>query len=582
MEDGMEAKVDEWIVRVDETFLRLRWSDRATQEKACQSIEEEHEGEAAAKLRQLFEAERARIEAASFSLAPRIEAGPKPQPKPQEPPPQPVEEEPKKAAVAVVGVVGDLRERYKARLARARAEERRGGVVIALKPQAQAKPEPEEKKATVDRPKEVAGAGTGVARVRTGLTFQHSKSPTGIPASLENAIVAIDAIGAECRYDVFHDRIIVKGHECGVRGDAHENLENITLKVRQAVLERFGFDPSPNFTFDALKLRCLDHIFDPVRDYLDGLRWDGVKRLDNWLVVYCGAEDTPLNRAIGRKMLVAAVRRVREPGCKFDYIVVLEGEQGVGKSSLLRVLAGEENFSDNEILGLHKQEQQEAIQGVWLYEVAELEGLSKSEVTKVKLFASKTVDGARPAYGRSRVDRPRRCIFVATTNEDTYLRDTTGNRRFWPVCVGVIDLDGIRRDRDQLWAEAAIVEAGGEPLVIPQHLWPDVAIQQKARMELDPWEDVLAPVLAGMIRNEHQVPGSFVNASDERGNPEWRASTDFLLTDVLNLPKERQNNNHAKRLAGIMRGLGWIRSEEVMRFGKEVKRGFTKSCGGGM
>jgi predicted P-loop ATPase len=129
--------------------------------------------------------------------------------------------------------------------------------------------------------------------------------------------------------------------------------------------------------------------------------------------------------------------------------------------------------------------------------------------TRVKLFATKTVDGARPAYGRSRVDRPRRCIFVATTNEDTYLRDTTGNRRFWPVQVGVIDLAGVRKDRDQLWAEAAAVEAGGEPLVIPQELWGDVAAQQQARMELDPWEDVLLSVLGRLISRGILVEGSF-------------------------------------------------------------------------
>ncbi len=184
------------------------------------------------------------------------------------------------------------------------------------------------------------------------LAFQRSKHPSGIPPSFENALIAVDMLGAECRYDVFHDRIIVKGHECGVRGDAHENLENITLKVRQTVLARFGFDPSTGYTMDALKAKCLDNIFDPVRDYLDALQWDGVKRLDNWLVRYCGAQDTPLNQAIGRKMLVAAVRRVRQPGCKFDYIVVLESKyQGIGKSSMLKILAGEDNFSDNEIIG---------------------------------------------------------------------------------------------------------------------------------------------------------------------------------------------------------------------------------------
>jgi predicted P-loop ATPase len=421
------------------------------------------------------------------------------------------------------------------------------------------------------------------------VAFQRSRSPVGIPPSFENALIAVDMLGAECRYDVFHDRIIVKGHECGVRGDAHQNLENVTLKVRQTVLGKFGFDPGTTFTMDALKARCLDNVFDPVRDYLDGLQWDGVPRLDRWLVRYCGAEDTPLNRAIGRKMLIAAVRRVRTPGCKFDYIVVLEGPQGQGKSSLLKILAGEDNFSDNEIIGLDKREQQEAIQGVWIYEMAELEGLHKSDVTKVKLFASKTADMARPAYARSRVDRPRRCILVATTNEDTYLRDTTGNRRFWPVkLLGVIlqsdgkrmiDLAGVERDREQLWAEAAVAEAGGEALVIPEALWGDVAVQQEARMEVDPWEDLLVGSLATKMRNGKTINGKFTVAADALGDPEYRVSTDYLLSDVLMLPKERQSNNHTKRLAAVMRALGWNRCEKTIRIGETATRGYRRATG---
>jgi predicted P-loop ATPase len=121
----------------------------------------------------------------------------------------------------------------------------------------------------------------------------------------------------------------------------------------------------------------LNHVFDPVRDYLDGLRWDGVSRVDRWLIDYCGAEDTPLNRAFGRKVLMAGVRRVRQPGCKFDYILTLEGDQGIGKSTMLRILAGgEENFTDSEILGLDKQEQQEAI---WV--VSALRIPSSSEIS---------------------------------------------------------------------------------------------------------------------------------------------------------------------------------------------------------
>jgi len=283
-----------------------------------------------------------------------------------------------------------------------------------------------------------------------------------------------------------------------------------------------------------------------------------------------------LNRAIGRKMLIAAVRRARKPGCKFDYIIVFEGLQGTGKSSVLCILAGDGNFSDAEILGMDKQDQQEAVQGIWIYEIAELEGLSKAEVTKVKLFASKTHDMARPAYGRHRVDRPRRCIFVASTNDDKYLRDTTGNRRYWPIKTPKIDLDGIARDRDQLWAEAALAEATGEALVIPEELWPEATAQQLARMEIDPWEDVLASKLAELEENNRDVKDCFTCANDKGCNPEWRVSTNYLLSRVLFIPKDRQDNRHTKRLAAVMRNLGWTRPETPFRIDTTVCRGFTK------
>src|SRR5262249_34011278 len=222
---------------------------------------------------------------------------------------------------------------------------------------------------------------------------------------------------------------------------------------------------------------------------LDGLQWDGQPRLDTWLTEYCRAEDNPLNRAIGRKVLMAAVRRARTPGCKFDFIVVLEGEQGTGRSTALKILAGEDNFSDAEIIGRWAKEQQELIQGVWIYELAELAGFERADVNKIKLFASKMVDAARPAFGRSRVDKKRRCIFIATTNDDEYLKDETGNRRFWPVRTGRINLGALARDRDQLWAEASVVESTGESLVIPEALWPDAAERQAARLAPDVWDD---------------------------------------------------------------------------------------------
>jgi predicted P-loop ATPase len=411
------------------------------------------------------------------------------------------------------------------------------------------------------------------------VVFQHQKSPSGFAQSFENALAAVDSLGIECRYDLFHDKIVIDQQKLDMKAEVANNLENVTLKIRQKVLDEFEFDPGAQYTFDALRARCMDHLFDPVKDYLDGLQWDGVPRIDGWLQRYIRAEDTPLNRMIGRKMLIAAVRRVKQPGCKFDHIVVWEGAQGQGKSTALRVLAGDENYSDAEIIGLDKREQQEADQGIWIYELAEFEGLSRTEMSSIKVFASKQVDRARPAYGRSRVDRQRRCIFVATTNEDDYLRDKTGNRRFWPVkVIGECDLDALVRDRDQLWAEAVVLEAGGEELVIPREMWPLAEVEQKKRMAPDAWEDAIETRLSTFISKGKNLEGIFCSGGDEAGNPVWRISSEYLLTEVLNLPLERRQDQHTKRLKATMRLLGWERAENPMWFGKVQKRGYWKSC----
>jgi predicted P-loop ATPase len=315
----------------------------------------------------------------------------------------------------------------------------------------------------------------------------------------------------------------------------------------------------------AIKEVARDNAFDPVLDLLDDCqaKWDGVKRIDTWTTVYLGCTDTPLHRAIGWLTLVAACRRARVPGCKFDQITVLEGPEGKNKSTAIRVLAGDENFSDQLILGASEKEVQEQLDGIWMHENADLDGIRRAEVTKIKTFASRQVDRARPAYGRVREDRPRRSIEWGTTNEDIYLLSQTGNRRFWQLKTGKIDIAALKRDREQLLGEAATYESVGESIVLDEKLWEDARDAQELRRVPDPWEDILANMSDNVIRK-----------SDDGYE---RVASAEVLESVLNIPKAQQTSTHGQRLALAMKRTGWERNESglVAIDGRSV-RGYVR------
>lgn len=378
-------------------------------------------------------------------------------------------------------------------------------------------------------------ARAGIAAVSNGWP---DSDRSGLPRpTMRNTAIALRRLGFRFSHDLFRHRKIVNGSL--LNEHAGEISDDACALLRAFVIEEFNFDPRPENVRDAVTQLCLEHTFHPIRQMLDALTWDGAPRVDSWLTAYMGAENTPLNRAIGRIMLIAAVRRVREPGVKFDTIVVLEGRQGTGKSTALRILAGPGNHSDNELLPLDTKSQMEAMEGVWLYELSEMSGLNKSEVERMKAFASRDVDRARMSYGRFSEARGRQTIFVGTTNEHKYLKDRTGNRRFLPVKTGQIDLASLRRDRDQLWAEAAQLEAEGASVVLPQELWAVAAAEQEERLEDDPWQEKLAGVRGTAVGDEVRV------------------LTAELLGHLLAIPIERQHNGHGKRLTALMRELGW-------------------------
>ena len=361
---------------------------------------------------------------------------------------------------------------------------------------------------------------------------------TNLPnRGLQNTQLAIFKLGITCRFDVFRNRMTVSGQVLQTHfGDLSDR---ICLFVRDQIGKVFQFDPGNEMTRDAIVHLCSLNTFDPIRDYLDGLKWDGIPRIDEFLIKFLSAEDTPYVRAVSSITLIAAVRRVRQPGCKFDTIMVWESDQGAGKSTVLKILASPEFFSDQDILALDQKAQMEVMEGVWIFEICELEGMRHTDVNKIKAFASRAVDKARPAYGRVTEQRPRRGILVGTTNDDQYLKDETGNRRFWPVVTGEIDLQGIEIARDQLWAEAAVREAQGESIVLPKELWAAAAVEQAQRVAPDPWRDTLENVKGWAFNGRELI------------------ASQYLMSDELRVSNIQNTNYVAKRLAKVMRGLGW-------------------------
>ena len=365
-------------------------------------------------------------------------------------------------------------------------------------------------------------------------------------ATCANARRALLALEVKCRYDVFHDKHIVEGKIVLPLA----NLDLVVADLRRKIHAAFGFDPGKNNTIDAVEQLCIRNKFNPITDYLDALKWDGTPRLERWLITYLGAEDTELNREFGRLALIAAVRRARKPGTKFDPIIVLEGPMGSRKSMSIEIMAGSENFSDQTILGVRDREVQELLAGVWLYEIAELSNIRKTDTEHMRSFVSRTVDRARKAYGHFRVDLPRTPIFFATTNNDRYLKEA--DRRFWPVKTTTIDIEGLKHDRDQLWAEASMREPGAS-IVLQQELWRAAGIEQEAREEHDPWDDKLANACGTVEEDEERV-----------------SSTD-LLEIVLGIHVSKQRDIDYKRLGKCMRRLGWNGPQNMRISGNQVK-----------
>lgn len=235
----------------------------------------------------------------------------------------------------------------------------------------------------------------------------------------------------------------------------------------------------------------------PIRDYLNGLRWDGIARLDKWLIDYCGADDTNYTREVGKNTLIQAVARSYHPGCRADHVLILEGAQGIGKSSVVRILGGE--YYADIVIDAHNRDTVDAMRGAWFIEFSEMEVSRRAEAQALKAFITRTTDRCRLAYMQFTFDYPRSCIFIGTINPDAmgeYLSDATGNRRFWPVGCSIIRMEALRADRDQLFAEAVARYKKGEAYHIEdKHVLQEAMAEQEKRQTTEPWTDMVMEYL---------------------------------------------------------------------------------------
>ena len=396
-------------------------------------------------------------------------------------------------------------------------------------------------------------------QIRNGhhATYDFSRDDKGRAlAGQYNISKALTRLGIVIRHNTFANQYEVEG----LPGFGPELSDEALTRMRLLMESKFRFLPQKDYFYEVVTDLARYNPEHPVLDYLRSLCWDGKPRIDTWLIDHAGAEDTPLTRAVGRIWLMAACRRVTNPGCKFDEMLVLESPtQGMDKSSGLAALCQDESwFSDDLPLDAVSKEVIEQTQGRWIIECGELKGMRAKNVEHMKAFLARRADTARMAYAKIARRQPRQCVFAGSTNESEYLVDKTGNRRFWPVRVQRFNVTALREARDQLWAEAYQRADQGESIRLDPTLYAAAGEEQARRLVHDGWEDILVDELQSVVEE-------LVAAKPEELQLRRLEAKGFKIpvADVWKLleVKRREQNDLAQRLVPIMRKLGWEKTE---------------------
>lgn len=349
-----------------------------------------------------------------------------------------------------------------------------------------------------------------------------------------------------------------------------------TTRAQAWLSREYGLDLGADTLAGAVQAAAERHWIDPLRDYFAALpAWDGVERVDTWLSGALGAVDTEYTRAVGRRWLLSAVARALRPGVKVDCVLVLEGPQGVRKSTALATLCPDPALFFDDDLQIGDKDAAQSLRGKWIVELGELAALSRHELGTLKAFVTRAVDSYRPSFGRVARDFPRRTVFAASTNEAEYLKDPTGNRRWWPVRVAVtgpIDIDALRAQRDQLWAEALhLLEAGHPHYVDTPELAALCSAEQAQREQGDPWEEHVAAYLAGLL-DKAGAPGDEHKEACECARCRG-VTVSAILQHAIGVPREKQGRGEEMRCAVLARALGWTKGTR-RRIGGALVRPF--------
>jgi putative DNA primase/helicase len=365
-------------------------------------------------------------------------------------------------------------------------------------------------------------------------------------------------------YDAFRDCVVTTRPppwddvDRPARLEAGEWTDVDTVRACSWLARKYGVDFSIGGIEAAVSVVAERTIVHPVRDWLDSLRWDGKPRLGGLFVDYFGAFDSPYARGVGARFAIGAVARIYQPGSKVDCTPVLEGPQGRGKSTGMQKLVGAQWYFDSPFTMGDKDGYQQ-LRGKWVGELGELHSLSRSDMNRAKTFLTATADTYRPSYARRAKDFKRQCVFCGNTNNTApWLRDETGNRRFWPIRCGTIDLAAIERDRGQLWAEArARYESGERWHVDTEEFRTLCELEQEARFAIDPWEPGVYAWLMNPIAPQRRAEGVTMGE---------------VLGGALDLKTEKWGMAEQGRVAAILHRLGWERGEQRRESGERVRR----------